>query len=151
MIEKPYQYITSAKHEVIPSSAFKMEEAFSGDLRAPIADLSPALHSFSTKWFQAVVTLIWPYSSSTGTLTVLLAEPDFRLRRAKGQVRVKLTGSSAKSVAEAGIGSGDELKLSLLGAEFVQDDTAAHGRTPGKGIDWELAYTERLYVQVGRA
>lgn len=94
------------------------------------------------------MTLIWPYSSSNSSLKVLLAEPDFRLRRARGQVRVLFTGSSARILFEAGIGSGDEVLLSLAGAEWVKDEFSAQTNTPGRGIEWDLKYSERLVLQV---
>ena len=112
----------------------------------PIVQLAPALSSPSTRCIRAVVTLIWPYSSSTSILKVLLAEPDFRLRRTRGQVRVQFSGSSARSVFEAGIGSGDEVLLSLDGVDWTKDESA--GQTPGRSIDWELKFSERLVLKV---
>src|SRR5438046_7890038 len=88
----------------------------------PIAQLTPLLASPSSRSIKAIVTLIWPYSSSTRSLTVLLAEPDFRLRQARGQVRAKFLGSSAKSVMQSKIGSGDEVALSLDGVDWRKDE-----------------------------
>lgn len=112
-----------------------------------IAQLDPSLPNLQSSYIKAVVTLIWPYSSSNRTLAVLVAEPDFRLRRARGQVKVNFTGSSAKHVFDAGIGSGDELVLSLDGAEWIKD-AATPPQTPGRGIEWELKFAEKLVVQV---
>jgi len=112
-----------------------------------IAELNPELSSRDTKQFKAAVTLIWPYSSSQRQFALLLAEPDFRLRRKKGQVRVRFSGSSAKALATTGVGIGDEVILSLRGAQFVQEDTVS---TPGRSIDWELEYTQTIAVQVYR-
>lgn len=112
-----------------------------------ITDLSPELPHVFSKYIKAVITLKWPYSSSNKTVALLLAEPDFRLRRLRGQVRVQFTGSSAKALARADIGSGDEVILSLCGAEWIKDDQQV--RTPGKGVDWELRFRERLILQVG--
>jgi hypothetical protein len=112
-----------------------------------IPELRPDLSALSTRRFKGVVTLIWPYSSSNSSLTVLLAEPDFRLRKTRGQVRVQFSGSSARTVFEAGIGSGDEVTLSLEGAEWIKDDSGP--QTPGRGIEWNLKYSERLALQVG--
>jgi hypothetical protein len=115
-----------------------------------IAKLDPSLPNLESSYIKAVVTLIWPYSSSNGTLAVLLAEPDFRLRRSRGQVKVQFVGSSARHVSSAGIGSGDELVLNLAGAEWVKD-AAVPSQTPGRGIEWELKFGEKLVVQVGYA
>ena len=114
--------------------------------RLPIAQLNPELASPSAASVRAIVTLTWPYSSATGSVAFLLAEPDFRLRRTKGQVRVQFTGSSAKAIAAAGIASGDEVLLSLDGVEFVRD--AVEVSTPGRGVAFELRFRERLLLQV---
>ncbi|KAF2179889.1 hypothetical protein K469DRAFT_797835 [Zopfia rhizophila CBS 207.26] len=116
--------------------------------RIPIAELTPELPSLESKQFKAVVTLLWPYSSSTRQCALLLAEPDFRLRRKKGQVRVRFSGPSAKALATTGIGIGDEVTLGLCGAQFVQEDREV--RTPGKSIDWELSFTQRLVVEISQ-
>jgi len=62
----------------------------------PIAQLTPLLAAPASRSIKAVVTLTWPYSSATGSVAFLLSEPDFRLRRTRGQVRVQFSGSSAK-------------------------------------------------------
>jgi hypothetical protein len=123
-----------------------MAELLEAATPIPIAQLTPDLSDPSTKCFRAIVTLIWPYSSSNSTLKVLLAEPDFRLRRSKGQVRVQFSGSSARFVSETGIGSGDEVFLSLDGVGWIKDESA--GQTPGRSIDWELKFSERLVLKV---
>ena len=113
----------------------------------PIAQLNPDLDAPATRSIKAIVTLTWPYSSATGSVAFLLSEPDFRLRRSRGQVRVRFSGSSAKIVADSGIASGDEVLLSLEGVEWISDDTTVV--TPGRGIECELRFTERLLLQVG--
>jgi hypothetical protein len=110
-----------------------------------IAELTPELASRDTKHFKAVVNLIWPYSSSQREFALLLAEPDFRLRRKN--VRVRFTGSSAKALATTGVGIGDEVVLSLSGAQFVQEGAVS---TPGRSIAWELEYSQTVIVQVYR-
>ncbi|KAL5117440.1 hypothetical protein ACEQ8H_004605 [Pleosporales sp. CAS-2024a] len=113
----------------------------------PIAELNPELSARDTKQFKAAVTLIWPWSSSQRQFALLLAEPDFRLRRNKGQVRARFSGSSAKALATTGVGIGDQVILSLRGARFIQEDLVS---TPGRNIDWELEYTQTVAVQVFR-
>jgi hypothetical protein len=113
----------------------------------PIAQLDPSLPNLSESCVKAVVTIIWPYSSSNKTLTVLLAEPDFRLRRSRGQVRVQFLGAIAKSVNGASIGSGDEVFLGLDGVEWVRD-TSNPAQPPGRGIEWELRFSQKLSLQV---
>jgi hypothetical protein len=112
----------------------------------PIAQLTPLLTAPASRSIKAIVTLTWPYSSATGSVAFLLSEPDFRLRRTRGQVRVQFAGSSAKHVAKSGIASGDEVILCLDGVEWVEDDNRVS--TPGRGVEFELKFTERLLLQV---
>jgi hypothetical protein len=123
-----------------------MAELLAAAAQIPIAQLTPDISAPSTRCIRAIVTVIWPYSSSNSKLTVLLAEPDFRLRKTRGQVRVQFSGSSARTVSEGGIGSGDEVILSLDGVEWTKDKSA--DQTPGRSIDWELKFTERLVLKV---
>ena len=110
-----------------------------------IAQLHPGLDSNLTA-VTGVVTLIWPYSSVTLFSSILLVEPDFRLRRHRGQVRVSFTGASANAVAKSRISSGDSLRLSLVGVTWIKD--TATTSTPGKGIEWELKYGCRVLFEV---
>ena len=112
----------------------------------PIANLRPNIRNSSERHILGVVTLIWPYSSATRSSSLLLVEPDFRLRAKRGQVRIQLQGSSAKALSKAGIASGDELSLSLSGARWAEDK--ATNSTPGRSIDWSLSYGEFLKAQV---
>ncbi|KAF7854766.1 hypothetical protein EAF04_010334 [Stromatinia cepivora] len=111
----------------------------------PIAQLSPLLPASASRSVKAVVTLTWPYSSRTGSVAFLLAEPDFRLRRIRGQVRAQFSGSSANAVAKSGITSGDEVILCLDGVEYVEAEPP--NATPGRGVEFELKFTERLLLQ----
>ncbi|KAL3422933.1 hypothetical protein PVAG01_04680 [Phlyctema vagabunda] len=111
----------------------------------PIAQLTPLLVAPSSRSLTAEVTIAWPYSSATDSVSFLLAEPDFRLRRTKGQVRAQFGGSSAKAVAKAGITSGDEVVLCLDGVEWLNVESTPG--TPGRGVDFELKFTERLLLQ----
>ncbi|KAI4087606.1 MAG: hypothetical protein LQ344_006670 [Seirophora lacunosa] len=113
----------------------------------PIAKLEPSLIE-SGRPVHGVVTLIWPYSTSNQSFSILLAEPDFRLRRQKGQVRVHFTGSSAKAVSRCNPQSGDHITLNLVGAQWEKDKTAS--KTPGKGIDWQLRFGERATLKIQR-
>ncbi|KAJ0296308.1 hypothetical protein COL516b_011719 [Colletotrichum fioriniae] len=110
-----------------------------------IAQLSPALQDPKTRVVRGVVTITWPYSIVRKNIAFLLAEADFRLRRAKGQVRVEFAGSSAKAIADAALGSGDEIALSLDGVELVADDSKT--RVPGTSLEWQLRFTERVLLQ----
>lgn len=113
--------------------------------RIPISHLNPSTQAHSGA-VEGVVTLIWPYSVSKQSFSILLAEPDFRLRRQRGQVRVHFTGSSAKAAARHNVQSGDIFVLNLLGAQWEKDETTSS--TPGRGVDWGLHYSERAVLKV---
>lgn len=111
----------------------------------PIAQLHPDLDPDSTS-ISGIVTLIWPYASSTKTLSLLLVEPDFRLRPHRGQVRIHFNGAIAKAISRSILTSGDQLLLSLQGAKWTKDLSIAS--TPGNCIEWGLHYEERVLLQV---
>lgn len=111
----------------------------------PIALLRPS-QQITGRSIKGIVTLIWPYSTSQRSFSLLLVEPDFRLRRQNGQVRVHLTGSSARTLAKSGVRSGDCIQLSLEGVAWARDESRY--KTRGRGIEWELQFGERLLLQV---
>ena len=114
----------------------------------PIAQLSPSLDALSHQHLEGVVTLLWPYSSSARTFTLLIAEPDFRLRRSRGQARVSFHGECAKIVANTRVGIGDVVKLGLQGVQWEKPSQDEHPVTPGKGIEWNLRYEDRATLEV---
>lgn len=116
--------------------------------KIPIAQLGPHLEAPRESSVNGIVTLVWPYASSTRSLSLLLVEPDFRLRRQRGQVRIYFHGSSAKAVARARVGSGDNLALKLQGASWERDATVS--TTPGRGIEWALKYEEFVDLEVSK-
>ncbi|KAI7211746.1 hypothetical protein KC333_g7503 [Hortaea werneckii] len=115
----------------------------------PIQSLAPDAELPSNGAIRAVVTLAWPFSSSTRQCALLLADPDFRLRTRKGQVRVRFTGPSAEAVAKSRIGIGDEITLHLGGATWAESKEGAI-RTPGKSVDGELVFARQLELKVAR-
>ena len=111
----------------------------------PIAQLHPAIETQSSA-IKGIVSLIWPYSSVNRSLSLLLVESDFRLRRQKGQVRITFNGSSAKAVAKSGISSGDVMLLSLEGVQWAKDGATL--MTPGRSLEWELKFEEKAVLRV---
>ncbi|RJE20990.1 hypothetical protein PHISCL_06680, partial [Aspergillus sclerotialis] len=111
----------------------------------PIAQISPVLDRLEQHSIRAVVTLVWPYSSATKTLSLLLSEVDFRLRRAKGQVKVIFYGTVAEKVAKSKVGIGDEVALSLSGSRLVNNETT------GNCVAWDVHFDDRVLLEVYRS
>lgn len=114
--------------------------------KIPIAQLSPTLKQIEEKCIFATVSLVWPYSSSTKSFSLSLAEPDFRLRRSNGQVKATFHGRVAEKVAESHVGIGDTVRLALKGADFVGNDTAI--QTPGRNVAWDLQFDNGVSIEV---
>lgn len=112
----------------------------------PIAQINPDLDHLSESLIRAAVTLVWPYSSSTKTFSFLLAEPDFRLRRFNGQVKVAFHGIVAEKVAESHVGIGDEVVLCMVGARLEKKESAA--QTPGRYVAWDVNFDDRVHLEV---
>jgi len=112
----------------------------------PISHLSPELADQDSRVVRGEITITWPYNSVKRSLAFLLSESDIRLRRSRGQVRIQLNGPSAQSVASCNLGSGDEVILSLFGAEWAIDDSAQ--QLPGSRVEWQLKYAEKLVLRV---
>lgn len=111
-----------------------------------IPELSPDLQDPDRYSFQAVVTLVWPFSSSNRQFSLLLAEPDFRLRNQNGQLRVTFRGVCAEEVALTKVGIGDTVTLSLQGARWAENKKIQS--TPGKSLSWELQFKNRVKLEV---
>ncbi|KAL4804882.1 hypothetical protein BDV18DRAFT_152870 [Aspergillus unguis] len=114
----------------------------------PIAQISPDDDRLQQSSIHAVVTLLWPYSSSTKSLSVLLAEPDFRLRRSNGQVKVFFHGHVAEEVARTHVGIGDSVYLSLAGSRLGSNDAAT--QTPGRSVPWDVHFDASAFLEVWR-
>ncbi|KAI0106392.1 hypothetical protein GGR51DRAFT_167920 [Nemania sp. FL0031] len=117
----------------------------------PIAELCPDIVDPANKAVGGVVTITWPYNKVKGTFAFTLAEPDFRLRRNKGQVRINFTGRAAKVVGDCGLGSNDELLISLAGAAWEAEATNKRRSLPGADIGWKLVFSENLLLRIKRA
>jgi hypothetical protein len=120
--------------------------ALEAQTATPIAQLDPSLSDIPTRAISGIITLVWPYNSSTNSLAFNLAEPDARLRRTKGNVRIQLHGSSAKAVAAMKLGGGDMVTIGLDGVEWVKDSSSTPG--PASRLEWQLQYTEKLMLRV---
>lgn len=129
-----------------PSDSSQSHEVPAQSSPVPIAQLSPTLDDVSRRSFHAVVTLVWPFSNSNRAFSLLLAEPDFRLRRHNGQVKVTFHGFCAEEVARTKVGIGDEVTLWLDGARWTDNEEAK--ATPGRGLPWDLHFEKRVKLKV---
>jgi hypothetical protein len=119
---------------------------FAQSTRVAISSLGPPSDAHPPRHIRAVVALVWPYSSSTRALSLLLAEPDIRLRKGKGQVKVTFHGPSAEAVAKGQVGIGDTVQLGLEGAQWIS--SSENVSTPGKKIGWDLIFNGRADLDV---
>lgn len=115
----------------------------------PIAQLDPELPDRESRVIDGVVTITWPYSIVTHSAAFILAEHDFRQRHARGQLRLEFHGQVGQKLADAGIGGGDALRISLEGAEWEAHKSQT--RVPGTILEWQLKFTNRLLMRVRRA
>ncbi|KAJ4408194.1 hypothetical protein N0V82_009768 [Gnomoniopsis sp. IMI 355080] len=127
------------------SSDDAVEQSLSSSTATPIAQLNPDLPDQATRKVKGEITITWPYSFVTKTFAFLLAEPDFRLRRNKGQVRIQLKGPSAEAVGKWELGSGDEVTLALDGVEWAKDEEPA--RPAGSRSEWQLKFAGKLMLK----
>ncbi|KAK6219096.1 methionyl-tRNA synthetase [Pestalotiopsis sp. IQ-011] len=113
------------------------------DAAVPIAQLGPDASRDSA--VHGMVTIVWPFNKVNNSVAFILAEPEARLRLAKGQIRVNCVGASAKAISECGLGSGDKVRLRLEGVDFVANDAKA--RMPGTESEWQLSFSKRLVLE----
>ncbi|KAJ5495271.1 hypothetical protein N7539_000387 [Penicillium diatomitis] len=116
--------------------------------KTPIAQLAPTLDDLDNRCIVATVSLIWPYSSFQKCLSLLLAEPDSRLRWPNGQVKAIFHGRVAESVAEQRVGIGETVCLSLKHGRLVSKENAS--QTPQKGVPWDLHFDDGVMLEVNR-
>ncbi|PNP48251.1 hypothetical protein TGAMA5MH_00534 [Trichoderma gamsii] len=114
----------------------------------PIAKLSPAILDAEALVIEGVITVTWPYSAVTKSIAFILAERDPLHRRDKGQLRVEFQGAAAKALADAHLGGGDEVRLSLDGVRW--EENQAWMRRPGT-LEWQMKFTNRLLLMIRRA
>lgn len=116
--------------------------------RCSITELTPAFTDPASKSIDGVVSLLWPYSSSTRRTSLLLADLDSRVRKAKGQTKITFCGRSAVAVAESHLGIGDTIYLSLEGARFKEAGYDVPNL--GKRADCDLEFEDEVLLEVYR-
>jgi hypothetical protein len=100
----------------------------------------------STSVLHGIITIKWPYSSSSQKLTFLLADPDPRKRAAGGQVKITLMGEAAELVGQ--IESGESISIAAADGEFgsvpdIKVDQDNSGR-----IKWHITFTQGCILAV---
>ncbi|KAH7251760.1 hypothetical protein BKA59DRAFT_472785 [Fusarium tricinctum] len=113
-----------------------------------IAQLNPDISEPEKRVVCGTVTITWPFSILHKSVAFLLAERDFRLRRENGQVRVRFHGAAARAIADASLGAGDEIRVSLQGVKWEKNET--HTQVAGSTLEWQLEFTNRLILGISR-
>ncbi|KAI8714373.1 Telo-bind domain-containing protein [Fusarium sp. LHS14.1] len=116
-----------------------------GQLTA-IAELNPEVSDQNRRVVDGTITITWPFSVLNKSIAFLLAERDFRLRREKGQVRIRFHGASAKAISDASLGGGDEIRLSLEGVKWEKNETQT--QVAGSTLEWQLEFNNRLILGI---
>ncbi|KAF4493635.1 hypothetical protein FAGAP_10244 [Fusarium agapanthi] len=113
-----------------------------------IAQLSPDVPSQDARVIIGTVTITWPFSILNKSIAFLLAERDFRLRRENGQVRIRFHGAAARAIADASLGAGDEVRVSLQGVKWEKNETQT--QVAGSTLAWQLEFSNRLVLGIRR-
>ncbi|KAF4986099.1 hypothetical protein FGRMN_10988 [Fusarium graminum] len=113
-----------------------------------IAQLNPEVADPEKRVVHGSITITWPFSILHKSIAFLLAERDFRLRRENGQVRLRFHGAAARAIADASLGAGDEIRVSLQGAKWEKNET--HTQVAGSTLEWQLEFTNRLILGIRR-
>lgn len=123
-----------------PTTPKPIGATFDASLSVPVTGLSPTPTALRSH-IEGNIALVWPYSNSTATFSVLLVD-----HTSRGQVKVVFRGGCAKQVANTKVGIGDKIKLALVGCEWKE--TVDIISTPGKRLEWDLQFHSRLILQV---
>lgn len=108
-----------------------------------LAELDPAAIVGTSAHLSAVVTLKWPFSPSSSSLSITASEEDFRLRLDRGQLRVNFNGPCASAVEARGLQIGDKVVINLEGASYEELANAT-----SRDVPWALTFTSRLVMKV---
>lgn len=110
--------------------------------RLDLAMLSPEVAQAPNAWIEGTTTLIWPFSASASTFSVILAEPDFRKRMNHGQLKVNFKGPSARAAGKR-IKIGDTVSLSLEGVKFEELKDASQ-----RDVPWTIEVEKKILMKV---
>ena len=137
------QTLTASKRSMKPTPT---APALIKAVATPIAQLSPSVEFEKARYVRAVIVLLWPFSSATKKLKLLISEPDFRLRSSHGQIRVTCRNEVAEAVAKSQAGIGDTV---LLGLDGVRWEKQPDEQSSFVGeAEWSLVFSERIILEV---
>lgn len=102
--------------------------------------------SIESRFLEAEIILVWPYSTLTQETGFLIAEKDVLLRKAKGQVRTTFYGPCAKEIAKLKAGIGDTLRISLSNAQLIEEQDEVS--TPGKKAGFVIRHQHAVKAEV---
>ena len=74
----------------------------------------------------ASVVLLWPYSSLSHRISLVLAEPPFHAKR----VCISFSGPAADAIAHSGVSVGDLVRLCLDGAQWEERRASSSDAKP---------------------
>lgn len=110
--------------------------------RLNLANLTPEVAQAPNAFIEGVTTLIWPFSASASTFAIILAEPDFRKRMNRGQLKVNFKGPSARAAGKK-IKIGDVVSLSLEGVRFEELKDASQ-----RDVPWTIEVEKKMLMKV---
>lgn len=115
--------------------------------RAHIDELSGIVNqTCAGHYLEAVVALIWPYSSNTRRLSLLLVEEDVAIYKKVGQVKATFYDRAARELATLRVGIGDKVRVSLENVQVTHNDSVVS--TPGRKTHWELHFRRSIHIEV---
>lgn len=123
-------------------------DALKSSMRVHVADIQfdPSFSNHDNVYIEAAVQLVWPYSSVTSQLSLLLIEKDVPFRETVAQLKVTIHDACAKEVARSKIGIGDIVQLRLKGSTIEHEHEGLS--TPGKKTGFDLHYRRSVHIQV---
>lgn len=120
------------------NSMSSIENAFINRIPLDLASISPD-NVTSTSLLHGIITIKWPYSSSSQKLTFLLADPDPRKRASGGQVKITLLGEAAGILDQTE--SGESISLSPSTRATVDSEPE------GQRAKWHITFPEGCILQ----
>lgn len=122
-------------------------DSLNNSVRVHIADIKhdQTLRNTTDTYIEAAVQLVWPFSSVTSQLSLLLIEKDVSFRETAAQLKITFHDGCAKEVARSRIGIGDVVQLRLKGSTVEHEHEELS--TPGEKTGFDLHFHKSVYIQ----